>query len=149
MARFPVSFGKRKPAVTKEDGEVVPSFRVLERTDVEGVKTFDGSSRPARPTSTVRPYSQVDNLAEEENMFTGLKVNRYVDSIARCFILIRSEASESVRGSVPRDILHCMALPTVRRSISELAAFGLGFPWDRGVLPVDPLDSMTLAAAVR
>lgn len=109
MARFPVSFGKRKPAVAKEDGEVVPSFRVLERTDVEGVKTFDGSSRPARPTSTVRPYSQVDNLAEEENMFTGLKVNRYVDSTTRCFILVRSEASESVRGSVPRDVLHGFA----------------------------------------
>ncbi|SPO04222.1 uncharacterized protein DNG_06905 [Cephalotrichum gorgonifer] len=30
----------------------------------------------ARPTSTVRPYSQVDVLAEEENMFSGLKINR-------------------------------------------------------------------------
>lgn len=110
MARFPVSFGKRKSAAAKEDGEVVPSFRVLERTDLEGVKTFDGSSRPARPVSTVRPYSQVDNLAEEENMFTGLKVNRYVgSSTARCFVLGCSEAPESVRGSAPRDIPHGFA----------------------------------------
>lgn len=109
---------------------MVPSFRVLERTDVEGVKTFDGSSRPARPTSTVRPYSQVDNLAEEENMFTGLNVNRYVDSTMRRFILRCSVVPGSVPGSAPRT--YCMALPLVRRSIFQLAAFGLGVLRDEG-----------------
>lgn len=79
MARFPVPFGKRKSAVPKEDGDVVPSFRVLERTDPVGVKSFDDPRGARRPVSTVRPHSQVDNLAaEEENMFAHLNGNRYV-----------------------------------------------------------------------
>lgn len=78
MARFlPTSFGKRKSALVKENGEPVPSFRVLERNEIVGAKAFDGHGT-ARPTSTLRPYSQVDVLAEEENMFSGLKINRYV-----------------------------------------------------------------------
>lgn len=77
MPRFPVAFGKRKSAAPKEDADVVPSFRVLERTDAVGVKTFDGSRGVARPMSSTRPYSQVDNLAaEDDNMFAGLNVNR-------------------------------------------------------------------------
>ena len=80
MPRFPVPFGKRKSSAPKDDGEVVPSFRVIERTpDATGVKNFDGSRGVSRPMSTARPYSQVDYLAEEENMFAGLKGNRYVD----------------------------------------------------------------------
>jgi hypothetical protein len=78
MARFPVPFGRRKSAVAKEDGEAVPSFRVLERAEV-GAKSFDGP-RMTRPTSTLRPYSQTDILAEEENMFASLTINRYVVS---------------------------------------------------------------------
>ena len=147
MARFPVSFGKRRSAAAKDDGEVVPSFRVLERTDVEGVKTFDGSSRPARPTSTVRPYSQVDSLAEEENMFTGLKVNRYVDSTARCFILRCPGAPGSVPGSASSGHAAWLCLRSAGQFPSwlplALASYGAGVFCLRTRL------TMTLAVSVR
>lgn len=78
MPKFP-AFGKRKSAMPKEDGDFVPSFRVLERADQTGVKSFDDPRAVRRPVSMVRPYSQVDNLGvEEENMFVNLNANRYV-----------------------------------------------------------------------
>ena len=81
MGKFPVTFGKRKSAANKDDTDgQVSSFRVLERTEVTGVKSFDGGAAQLRPfsTTTVRPYSHVDMVADEDNMFANLRVNRYV-----------------------------------------------------------------------
>lgn len=85
---------------------MVSSFRVLERNEPVGIKSFDGNRGVARPISTVRPYSQVDFLAEEENMFAGLKGNRYVDSPCAVhsspFVVWR--VRKSALGPVPRGI---------------------------------------------
>ncbi|CAI4217101.1 unnamed protein product [Parascedosporium putredinis] len=78
MAKFPVTFGKRKSATSNADPDgQVSSFRVLERTEVAGVKSFDGGSGLGRPiATTVRPYSQVNMVADEDNMFANLQINR-------------------------------------------------------------------------
>ncbi|MBE3049367.1 hypothetical protein IMZ48_44085 [Candidatus Bathyarchaeota archaeon] len=114
MPRFPVAFGKRKSSAPKDDGEVVPSFRVLERTtDATGVKSFDGSRGVSRPMSTVRPYSQVDYLAEEENMFAGLKVNRYVDypyAVYSSRFVVVWRVRKFFLGPVLGSILHTLRL---------------------------------------
>jgi len=102
MAKFPVAFGKRKSAANKEhvDGQV-SSFRVLERTEVGEVKPFDSGSGLGRPitTTTVRPYSQVDMLAEEDNMFTSLKINRYAHP--SCCVFIDPLVSDILFSSLP------------------------------------------------
>lgn len=127
MPRFPVAFGKRKSGVSKEDGELVPSFRVLDRTEAVGVKTFNGHPGTGRPVSTARPYSQVDNLAEEENMFSNLKMNRYVVSLLSHSIFIPS--SFALRSLSPACPWKCVALPVSlsHLSISRVAVFSSHF----------------------
>ncbi|KAH7326607.1 hypothetical protein B0I35DRAFT_139664 [Stachybotrys elegans] len=84
MPRFSVAFSRRKSAATAEDFENVQvnapessSFRVIERSEVNGGKSFDGGIRLARATGhpLPRPNTMVD-LSMEDNMFADLKGNR-------------------------------------------------------------------------
>lgn len=97
MPRFPVPFGKRRSTVNPDDfhddqvaAAAAPSFRVLDRTEAATPgKSFDGGHRlsrlPPAPSPTMVPlqdYPQTRTMtsewAEEDNMFAGLKTNRYV-----------------------------------------------------------------------
>jgi hypothetical protein len=86
MPRFPVAFGRRRSTVTPDDfqnGQIAaPSFRVLERSEVVGGKSFDGGVRLARASHSF-PQPVVHEIAMEENMFADLKTNRYVELIPR------------------------------------------------------------------
>lgn len=75
MPRFPVTFRRKSTAAEDPNGPVAEhSFRVLERAEVSSGKSFDGGVRLARMTgSAPRP-----NVAAEDNLFAGLKNNRYV-----------------------------------------------------------------------
>jgi hypothetical protein len=80
MPRFSVAFGKRKSTANdgSQDGQIPgPSFRVLERTEVSGGKSFDGGARLSRVAEGPLPksYSQ-PVLRVEDNMFADLKMNR-------------------------------------------------------------------------
>jgi hypothetical protein len=81
MPRFPVAFGRRKSTATAEDFQDAqvaagPSFRVLERSEVAGGKSFDGGARLSRAAGQM-PRTTVTDLPMEENMFADLKSNRY------------------------------------------------------------------------
>lgn len=139
MPKFP-AFGKRKSAMPKEDGEVVPSFRVLERTDQVGVKSFDDPRAVRRPVSTVRPYSQADTLApEEENMFVNLHANRYVVFF---FLLVRGR-----RMFVLANYNH---RPCALGQSPSTTALGLRPPFDRdAILRVTSLDHTPVYSSKR
>jgi hypothetical protein len=91
MPRFPVAFGKRRSAAHENVADA-PTFRVLERTEVmagagggsggsggSGARSLDAGSTMGRPlTSTPRTQAQPDMVSAEDNMFAGLKINRYV-----------------------------------------------------------------------
>lgn len=73
MPRFSVAFARRKSnADDIENAEVMPpgqgTFRVLERHDYSGVKSFDGGVKMARAT---KPDFQAD-----DNIFSDMKANR-------------------------------------------------------------------------
>ncbi|KAI0012161.1 hypothetical protein F4779DRAFT_626094 [Xylariaceae sp. FL0662B] len=73
MPRFPVNFRRKSTAAEDPNGPVAePSFRVLERSEINSGKSFDGGVRLARMTATApRPSSAV-----EDNIFAGSKTNR-------------------------------------------------------------------------
>ncbi|KAI1806445.1 hypothetical protein F4811DRAFT_149223 [Daldinia bambusicola] len=78
MPRFPVTFRRKSTAAEDPNGPVAEhSFRVLERPEVGNGKSFDGGVRLARMTGSA-PRSNVPDLAAEDNLFAGLKNNRYV-----------------------------------------------------------------------
>ncbi|KAK3941837.1 hypothetical protein QBC46DRAFT_310637 [Diplogelasinospora grovesii] len=82
MPRFPVTFGRRKSTADNLDNvPAEPSFRVLERSEVVGGKsfdagkTFDGGARTNTKTY-VPPKTSGSDVTD--NIFAGLKPNRYV-----------------------------------------------------------------------
>lgn len=73
MPRFPVAFGRRKSTADNlENAPVGPSFRVLERTEVAGGKSFDGGARLSAKTHHL-PKTSVENINVEDNIFADLK----------------------------------------------------------------------------
>lgn len=77
MPRFPVTF-RRKSTAEDPNGPIAePSFRVLERSELSTGKSFDGGARLAKMTA-VAPRTNVSDVAMEDNLFAGLKNNRYV-----------------------------------------------------------------------
>jgi hypothetical protein len=81
MPRFPVAFGKRKSTAENFENVSVAehSFRVLDRSEVTGGKSFDGGATLA-PRSHTMPQTIVSDAAsvDEDNIFADLKTNRYV-----------------------------------------------------------------------
>ncbi|KAH6604769.1 hypothetical protein Trco_006476 [Trichoderma cornu-damae] len=78
MPRFSVAFARRKSNVDDvENAEVTPpgqsSFRVLERHDYSGVKSFDGGAKMARPSGNLHPKP---DFPADDNMFSDMKANR-------------------------------------------------------------------------
>ncbi|KAL7944760.1 hypothetical protein V8C42DRAFT_358414 [Trichoderma barbatum] len=78
MPRFSVAFARRKSTADDiENAEVTPpgqsSFRVLERHDYSGVKSFDGGAKMARSTGALLPKS---DYQADDNMFSDMKANR-------------------------------------------------------------------------
>ncbi|KAK2593387.1 hypothetical protein QQS21_008918 [Conoideocrella luteorostrata] len=81
MPRFSVAFAKRKSAadilenapMTSPD---TPSFRVIERTEINSGRSFDGGARMARASKSFPPKTNLLDLGAEDNMFADLKVNR-------------------------------------------------------------------------
>ncbi|KAK3695200.1 hypothetical protein B0T22DRAFT_438225 [Podospora appendiculata] len=77
MPKFPVAFGRRKS--TAENLEHLPaaepSFRVLERPDVSGGKSFDGGVRLSTKTHAL-PKTRGSNPSIEDNIFADIKSNR-------------------------------------------------------------------------
>ncbi|PNP38241.1 hypothetical protein TGAMA5MH_09813 [Trichoderma gamsii] len=78
MPRFSVAFARRKSNADElENAEVTPpgqgTFRVLERHDYSGVKSFDGGVKMARANGAMlaKPDFQAD-----DNMFSDMKANR-------------------------------------------------------------------------
>ncbi|KAK4192621.1 hypothetical protein QBC35DRAFT_196930 [Podospora australis] len=77
MPRFPVTFGRRKSTADSLENAAVtgPSFRVLERTEVAGVKSFDGGVRSAAKTHAMHK-STASEITVDDNIFADLKPNR-------------------------------------------------------------------------
>ncbi|KAL6878604.1 hypothetical protein J3F83DRAFT_767988 [Trichoderma novae-zelandiae] len=78
MPRFSVAFARRKSTADDiENAEVAPagqsSFRVLERHDYSGVKSFDGGAKMARSSG---PLLSKPDLQADDNMFSDMKANR-------------------------------------------------------------------------
>ncbi|KAK0737697.1 hypothetical protein B0T21DRAFT_170617 [Apiosordaria backusii] len=76
MPRFP-AFVKRKSTADSLENVTVtgPSFRVLERTEVSGVKSFDGGVRlTGKPHAMHR--STASEITVDDNIFADLKSNR-------------------------------------------------------------------------
>ncbi|KAL6805971.1 hypothetical protein J3E68DRAFT_30931 [Trichoderma sp. SZMC 28012] len=78
MPRFSVAFARRKSTADDiENAEVTPpgqsSFRVLERHDYSGVKSFDGGAKMARSTGSLLPKP---DYQADDNMFSDMKANR-------------------------------------------------------------------------
>jgi hypothetical protein len=78
MPRFSVAFARRKSTADDiENAEVTPpgqsSFRVLERHDYSGVKSFDGGAKMAKSTGALLPKP---DYQADDNMFSDMKANR-------------------------------------------------------------------------
>ncbi|KAI0016064.1 hypothetical protein F4780DRAFT_773116 [Xylariomycetidae sp. FL0641] len=78
MPRFPVNFRRKSTAAEDQlqDGPIAgPSFRVLDRSDVNSGKSFDGGASLAkRAVNSSR--SNLHDPATDENLFAGFKNNR-------------------------------------------------------------------------
>ncbi|KAH6625955.1 hypothetical protein B0J18DRAFT_408344 [Chaetomium sp. MPI-SDFR-AT-0129] len=77
MPRFSVAFGRRKSTADNLENAAVtgPSFRVLERTEVVGPKTFDGGAGLTTTTHSIH-RSTDSNVTVDDNIFADLKPNR-------------------------------------------------------------------------
>ncbi|KAK3330294.1 hypothetical protein B0H66DRAFT_55988 [Apodospora peruviana] len=79
MPRFPGAFGRRKSTADSLENAPVaagPSFRVLERSEVVGGKSFDGGVRLATKTHTLPNLPNPRRPDLEDNIFADLKSNR-------------------------------------------------------------------------
>ncbi|KAM7223537.1 hypothetical protein V8F06_001011 [Rhypophila decipiens] len=78
MPRFPVAFGRRKSTADNlENAPVEPSFRVLERSEVAGGKSFDGGVRLAAARTHTLPNLPNPRRPDlDDNIFADLKPNR-------------------------------------------------------------------------
>ena len=76
MPRFPVSFGRRKSTADSFENAPIAesSFRVLERAEVAGGKSFDGGARLATKPHLM-PRTTVSDVVEEDNMFADLRAS--------------------------------------------------------------------------
>ncbi|KAK4131981.1 hypothetical protein BT67DRAFT_140995 [Trichocladium antarcticum] len=92
MARFSVAFGRRKSTADSLENATAtgPSFRVLERSEVVGVKAFDSSARLSTMTHSLHRPTRSD-VTVDDNIFADLKSNRYV----ACCHRVRSRCSLS------------------------------------------------------
>ncbi|KAI1631067.1 hypothetical protein F4809DRAFT_194748 [Biscogniauxia mediterranea] len=76
MPRFPVNFRRKSTAAEDHNAPVVePSFRVLDRSDANNGKSFDGGHRLARLAAN-SSKSNLHDLSPEDNLFAGMKNNR-------------------------------------------------------------------------
>lgn len=78
MPRFSVAFGRRKSSNAdslEHAAATGPSFRVLERSEVVGVKTFDGSARLSTTTHVLHKPTGSD-VTIDDNIFADIKSNR-------------------------------------------------------------------------
>lgn len=78
MPRFSVAFARRKSTADDiENAEVTPpgqgTFRVLERHDYSGVKSFDGGVKMARANGGMLPKP---DFQADDNIFSDMKANR-------------------------------------------------------------------------
>ncbi|KAJ0168651.1 hypothetical protein CTA2_2925 [Colletotrichum tanaceti] len=85
MPRFSVSFGRRRSTVNSDEFHEEPtatkerptSFRVMDRTEVGGQKSFDGGHRLVKATTTVIPSKKnYSDPSLGDNMFSDVKNNR-------------------------------------------------------------------------
>jgi hypothetical protein len=81
MPRFSVAFTKRKSAADAAENapmtpQETPSFRVIERSELENGRSFDGGARMARASKSFPVKTSLVDLGQEDNMFADLKINR-------------------------------------------------------------------------
>ncbi|KHN95372.1 uncharacterized protein MAM_06876 [Metarhizium album ARSEF 1941] len=81
MPRFSVAFAKRKSAADVHENAPIapqdaPSFRVIERSEIESGRSFDGGARMARTSRSFPVKTNLVDLGVEDNMFADLKINR-------------------------------------------------------------------------
>ncbi len=81
MPRFSVAFSKRKSAADVHENAPMtspeaPSFRVIERSEIETGRSFDGGARMARASKSFPVKTNLVDLGTEDNMFADLKINR-------------------------------------------------------------------------
>ncbi|KAK4165834.1 hypothetical protein QBC43DRAFT_377865 [Cladorrhinum sp. PSN259] len=77
MPRFGAAFRRKSTADSLENAAASgPSFRVLDRTEVTGGKSFDGGVSLANKTHHAVQRSLGSDMAVEENMFADLKSSR-------------------------------------------------------------------------
>ena len=78
MPRFSVGFGRRKSTADNIENAVTESsFRVLERPEAPGGKSFDLGARMGPKTHTLPKTSGFDGVVDD-NLFADAKSNRYV-----------------------------------------------------------------------
>lgn len=89
MPRFSVAFGRRRSTVDNLDNVTVngPSFRVLERSEVVGAKTFDGGVKLTTTTHSLHK-STASDITVDDNIFADLKSNRYVRALLLLLLLL-------------------------------------------------------------
>ncbi|KAL2263844.1 hypothetical protein VTK26DRAFT_4753 [Humicola hyalothermophila] len=77
MGRFSVAFGRRRSTADNLENATVtgPSFRVLERSEVVGAKSFDGGVKLTTMTHRVHKTAGSD-VTVDDNIFADLKPNR-------------------------------------------------------------------------
>ncbi|OAA49412.1 hypothetical protein NOR_01335 [Metarhizium rileyi] len=81
MPRFSVAFTKRKSAADVHENipvtpQEAPSFRVIERSEIQSGRSFDGGARMTRTSKTFPVKTNLVDLGAEDNMFADLKINR-------------------------------------------------------------------------
>lgn len=125
MPRFSVAFTRRKSAADTLDNAAVTgsSFRVLDRSEVAGAKTFDGGVKLATTTTTRGLHRPTRSDATvDDNIFAGLKPNRYVFSMLSACMPLGSRRScqlvplaKNSAGVAAPQIPPRLRRPTIRR----------------------------------
>jgi hypothetical protein len=84
MPRFSAAFSRRKSTADEVQNALINpaeqqhSFRVIERSDVANVKSFDGGARLARASGNHLTRPGHLDIEQDDNMFAHLKGDRYV-----------------------------------------------------------------------
>lgn len=82
MPRFSAAFSRRKSTADEVQNALInpseqqSSFRVIERTDVNNGKSFDGGARLARASGTHLMKPTHLEADQDDNMFAHLKGDR-------------------------------------------------------------------------
>lgn len=124
MPKF--AFGKRKSTAEGDNDAAPPSFRVLDRSEVnDGVaKPFDGGARLSTKLQGA-PRTAVSDLSYEDNLFADFKpntTNRYVSLIP---------VGCCVQDSSGRFAMRCVALPCpgARGASNPISPYGAPESW--------------------